>query len=627
MGSLLDHLTLPQQIDTLSYDDLDVLAKDIRNRILDVMSVNGGHLGSNLGIVELTIALHKVFNSPLDKFIFDVSHQCYPHKLLTGRHERFDSIRQHKGICGFTHPQESVHDHFYAGHAGNALSLALGLAKSAEFTGAKDYILPILGDAPLTCGLTLEALNNIPKDVKRFIAILNDNAMAISENVGAITNILSRIINNPTTNKFYLEIESILSKIPGYGLFLAKQGHKVKESVKNLVSPAPFFEQYGLNYIGPIDGHDIRKLSETFEALKGNNKPTIVHVLTTKGKGLGIAIENPTPYHGAKPFNRDTGVFHPSSKQTFPKIFGKHLLEMADKDPTIIAITPAMPAGSCLDKFMKKYPKRCIDVGIAEGHSVTYAGGIAFGKKMKVVAILYSSFLQRALDNVFHDVCLQRLPVLIAIDRAGISGGDGVNMNGIYDIGFLNSMPNMVITQPRNGHVLKELLESAFDWNSPACIRYPNLPTTEEDLPLKKRELGRAEILSEGSGIALISMGHMCDTALDVKTKLLEKGLNPTVIDPVFIKPLDAELFYRMIETHQVIITMEEHSLQTGLGSIINSFILKNGFTNKQVLNFGVPDTYVEHGKHALLLKELGLDADAITAKILKHFSLKEVTV
>ncbi len=627
MGSLLDHLSLPKQIATLSYNDLNLLAKEMRNQILDVVSVNGGHLGSNLGIVELTIALHKVFNSPLDKFIFDVSHQCYPHKLLTNRHKNFASIRQYKGLCGFTHPQESIHDHFYAGHAGNAISLALGLAKNAEFTDAKDYIIPILGDASLTCGLTLEALNNIPKDLKRFIVILNDNSMAISKNVGAITNILSRLINNPITNKLYVEIESALSKIPGYGLFLARQGDKVKGSVKNLVSSAPFFEQYGLNYIGPIDGHDIRKLSETFEALKGDNKPTIVHVLTTKGKGLDVAIKNPTPYHGAKPFNRNTGAFYPSSTQTFPKIFGKHLLEIADKDPSIIAITPAMPAGSCIDKFMKKYPKRCIDVGIAEGHSVTYSAGIAFGKNMKVVAILYSSFLQRAFDNIFHDVCLQRIPVLIMIDRAGISGGDGANMNGIYDIGFLNSMPNMVITQPRNGHVLKELLESAFDWNSPACIRYPNLPTTENNLPIKKRSLGRAEILNEGSEIALIGMGHMCDTAMEVKTKLVEKGLNPTVIDPVFIKPLDTELFCSIIENHPMIVTMEEHSLHTGLGSIINSFILQNGFTNKQTLNIGIPDIFVEHGKHSLLVKELGLDADTITTKILKQFSLKAAIV
>ncbi|MCK4934065.1 MAG: 1-deoxy-D-xylulose-5-phosphate synthase, partial [Simkaniaceae bacterium] len=428
-------------------------------------------------------------------------------------------------------------------------------------------------------------------------------------------------------NKLYEEIESILAKVPGYGHFLAKKGHVVKESIKNLVSPAPFFEQYGLNYIGPIDGHDIRKLSETFEALKGSNKPTVVHVLTTKGKGLDIAIKNPTSYHGAKPFDRDTGVFHPSSKQTFPKIFGKHLLEMADSDPTILAITPAMPAGSCLDKFMEKYPKRCIDVGIAEGHSVTYAGGIAFGKKMKVVACLYSSFLQRAFDNVFHDVCLQKLPVLLTIDRAGISCGDGVNMNGIYDIGFLSSMPNMVITQPRNGQVLKELLSSAFSWNSPACIRYPNLPTTTSDEPLLTRKLGSAEVIHTGEEIILIALGHMCDIAIDVKDKLQKEGFNPTIIDPVFIKPLDKKLFIEMIESHQTIITIEEHSLQSGLGSIINSFILQNGFMNKQVVNFGISDVYVEHGKHTILLKELGLDSHSITKKILSQFSLKSAAL
>lgn len=629
MNGLLSSIDEPSKLKSLNSDELKDLATEIRQRIIDTLAITGGHLASNLGVVELTVAMHAVFDSPVDKFIFDVSHQSYPHKLLTGRQDKFGKIRQFKGLCGFSHPKESPHDHFFAGHAGTALSLALGAAKNRDLSGRDEHVLPILGDASLTCGLTLEALNNIPKDLKNFIVILNDNNMSISKNVGAITNILSRFINNPTSNKIYNEIENLLSKIPNLGGFLAKQGLKVKESIKNLVSTAPFFEQFGLSYVGPIDGHDIEQLLAVFQALKECPKPVLLHVLTVKGKGMETAINDPICYHGCKPFDKVTGKFHatPNAKPTFPQIFGAHILKMADEDASLVAITPAMPAGSCLEEFMDKHPNRCLDVGIAEGHSVTFGGGIAYGKKLKVVCSIYSTFLQRALDNLFHDVCLQELPVVFAIDRAGISGPDGSTHHGIYDIGFLNAMPNMVICQPRDGQVLKELMQSAFSWNRPVAIRYPNMATEESDLPLQKRELGASEILRSGKQVAILALGHMCQTGLQVADLLQPYGIEATVIDPVFVKPLDAELLCRIFSSHTYIITIEEHSMSVGLCSIINSFIVRNGFTHLSVANFGIPDMFLEQGSHKEIIKEIGLTPDAITKRVVDVFNLEKTLV
>jgi len=623
--SLLSQISAPEDLQKFSLEELNELAEEIRTTIIDTLSVNGGHLASNLGIVEATLALHRTFSSPVDKLIFDVSHQCYPHKLLSGRRERFSTLRRFKGISGFTHPLESVHDHFHAGHAGTALSLALGLAKNRDLSQRDEHIIPILGDASLTCGLTLEALNNIPKQLRRFIVILNDNKMSISKSVGAITHILSRFFNNPRSNRIYLEIESFLAKVPGCGETLAKQGHKLKESLKNLVSAAPFFEQFGLAYVGPIDGHDIKKMIDLFESLKECSHPVVVHLVTEKGRGMGAASQNPISYHGVKPFDKITGQFLASSGKatTFPKVFGKHLLAMAENDPSLVTVTPAMAAGSCLEELLQKFPERCLDVGIAEGHAVTLCGGMAYGKKMKIVCSIYATFLQRAFDNLFHDVCLQEAPVLFALDRAGLAGADGTTHNGIYDISFLNAMPNMVICQPRDGQLLKELLESAFLWNRPTAVRYPNLPTNESFKPLQKRELGVGEVLAQGEDIALIALGHMCSLALEVREQLLNHGLRATVIDPIFVKPLDSDLFLKTLSTHRFVATIEEHSLNGGLGMIFNSFVARNQFNSVEVLNFGIPDTFVAHGSHKELLQELSLDSASLTKQILRHFSFK----
>jgi 1-deoxy-D-xylulose-5-phosphate synthase len=625
----LEDILSPVDIKNFSLEELRELASLIRSRILDVISVNGGHLASNLGNVELIIAMHKVFNSPRDKFIFDVSHQIYTHKILTGRNSRFHTVRKFRGLSGFSHPTESIHDHFYAGHAGTALSLALGMIKARDLSDKSEHIIPVIGDASLTCGHTLEALNNIRKDMKNFIVVLNDNAMSISKNVGNITGILSRLINNPTSNRIYHDIAKFLNRIPTYGEMLAKQGHRVKESIKNLVSRAPFFEEFGLSYVGPINGHDIKKLIDVFEASVNSDAPAIIHVLTEKGHGMSNAADNPISYHGAKPFDRKTGKFFPqkSTTPTFPKVFGKQLLQLAEEDSEIVAVTPAMPVGSCLVEFSEKFPDRCIDVGIAEGHGVAFCGGISFFREKKVVCSIYATFLQRAFDQVFQEVCLQNLHVVFAIDRSGIAGGDGITHNGIYDLGFLRAMPNMIIVQPRNGKLLRELMQSAFTWNSPVAIRYPNLATNDENAGIY-RPIGKGEIIQEGSEILIIALGHCILTALEISERLQVQGIRaPTIIDPIFVKPLDEELLNQAVASHQYLITIEEHSLQTGLGVAINQFVIHQGFTHLRIINFGIPDQFVEHGSHQELTKATGLDADSLTEKIVSFLCEQTINI
>lgn len=623
---LLSTIQCPEDLKNIPLVDLKQVADEVRQRIIEVLSVNGGHLSSNLGTVELSLALHYVFHSPKDKFIFDVSHQTYTHKLLTGRNTKyFDLIRKSGGYSGFAHPKESDHDHFFAGHAGTALSLAIGMAKARDLLQSDEHVIPIIGDATLTCGLSLEALNNIHRDLKRFILILNDNAMSISQNVGGITHLLSRLLSNPTTNKWVREMETLVSKIPKCGTSLAKQGHKLTESIKNLVSSAPFFEHFGFSYIGPIDGHDTKKLVTIFQAIKDLPMPVIVHTFTKKGFGVELAEKDPITYHGAKPFNPQTCEFLPTPavKPTFSKIFGDHLVKMGEKDPHLVAVTPAMSLGSCLDAFMKKFPDRGIDVGIAEGHAVTYCGGLAKNSKMHVICAIYSTFLQRALDNLFQDVCLQEIPVVFAIDRAGLATGDGATHHGIYEIGFLRTMPNMVICQPRNGIVLKELLESAFSYQLPTAIRYPNMSTEVSDTPVKYRPLGKGEILAEGEDLLIFALGHMCDTALKLRAYLQLQGIRASVVDPIFVKPLDTELLENLFLSHQRIVTLEEHSIKSGLGAEINEFIISQGFTSLQVLNLGIPDQFFEHGAYSDLLAHMSLTVEAMAEKIISHFSLQ----
>ncbi|MCY3975478.1 MAG: 1-deoxy-D-xylulose-5-phosphate synthase [Simkaniaceae bacterium] len=570
----------PEILRGLSLDDLRETARAVRLRIMDVLAETGGHLSSNLGVVELTVALHTVFDTPQDKLIFDVGHQAYPHKILTGRNPVFPTIRQTAGLSGFTHPEESPHDHFHAGHAGNALSLALGLAKQRDLKGERYRIIPVLGDAALTCGLTFEALNNIPETIDDLIIILNDNAMSIAKNVGATSRILD----------------------PGSGNGAA----------------SAFIGRFGPTYLGPVDGHDLSALISTFRDLPNRRGSKLIHVRTIKGYGMAHATAFPTSYHGAKPFDRKTGRFLPAEQRpTFPGIFGSELAKMTEKDPRIVSVTPAMPDGSCMTPLTDRFPERCVDVGIAEGHAVTYAGGIGAGGGCRVVVCVYSTFLQRAFDNLCHDVCIQKTALLLAVDRAGLAAGDGVTAHGIYDLGFLYAMPGVVIAQPRNGAMLRALMQSAFAWNRPVIIRYPNLPTTDTDDRIPRPSLGTGTVMTDEGRLVIIALGHMVETALRVRKLLAVEGISSTVIDPVFIKPLDENVLKEHIAKAEGVITIEEHALANGFGMLIHSFMIRENLRPAYVRSFGVPDTFVSHGSYADLIDRIGLSPEKITREVL----------
>jgi 1-deoxy-D-xylulose-5-phosphate synthase len=612
-------VSLDQPLGELEPEQLAQLCAQIRQRLVQVLSKTGGHLSSNLGAVELTVALHRVFASPSDRMVWDTSHQTYVHKLLTGRNPRFETIRQTNGLCGFSCPPESPHDHFYAGHAGTALSLALGMAQSRDLHRGQEHVIPVLGDAALTCGLTLEALNNIRSDMGRLIVVLNDNAMAISRNVGAAARILSRLYNSPRCNQMIKQMGRALQRVPRYGSSLHRRGRRLHQSVKQLISTAPFFEQYGLTYIGPVDGHDLPKLIELFSKLRDLDYPVLVHVQTVKGYGLEAAMRSGAPYHGVRPFDPVSGEMLPQKgSATFPKVFGDQMVQMATKDPHLVAVTPAMSFGSCLDPMMEKFPNRCWDVGIAEGHALTVSGGLAHGGRTRVVTSIYATFLQRAIDNLLHDVCLQGQPVVLAVDRAGLSGPDGYTHHGIYDIGMMAAIPNLAICQPRNGQLLRELLQSAFSWNVPVAIRYPNMATQDQPARLQRR-LGQAELLVEGSELLLIGLGHMCETALQVRNLLEADGVQATVLDPVFVKPLDGALLSKLLQTHSVVATIEEHVVTSGLGAAISQFLTTHGY-KQQLIAFGLPDQYIAQGSHSDLTRQFGLTAEAIAEQLRTQF-------
>lgn len=622
----LEKIHSPDDLKKFSLQELPEVADDIRRKIINVLAKTGGHLSSNLGVIELTLALHYVFDSPHDKFIFDVGHQMYTHKLITGRNnDQFLNIRSDGGLSGFSCPTESEHDLFFSGHAGNALSLALGLAARSE--SSKDHVIPFIGDASLSCGLSLEALNNISEDTPNLIVILNDNKMSISENVGKIAHVLIKLLNNPTASKLTKKLEKLVKKIPGYGLKLMEYGKQLSTSLKNLFSPAPFFEQFGLSYIGPVDGHDIRKLIPLLQSVKNQPFPIIIHAVTVKGRGVEDAQTNPSLYHGVSPnFDKKSCEYvtpENAAKQTFPKIFGQQIEKLGELYPELHVITPAMSLGSCLEDFKMKYPERFFDVGIAEGHAVTFSAGIAKQKSKKIVCSIYSSFLSRAFDNLFHDVCLQNLPVIFGIDRAGLAYGDGMSHQGIYDIGFLRSMPNMIICQPRNGLLLRELLISSLSWNVPVAIRYPNKETQDPKLTPITREIGKGEILTRGEDLLIIGLGHMADLALTLREIFLSVGILPTVFDPIFVKPLDKNLLSLLLMSHTKVIIIEEHSVKTGLAAEFNEFLVNYHF-KADVLNFGVPDIFLSHGKSQTVLKNIGLTAEQIFTKSMTAFGMKQ---
>ncbi|SPN74163.1 1-deoxy-D-xylulose-5-phosphate synthase,1-deoxy-D-xylulose-5-phosphate synthase,Transketolase, C-terminal subunit,1-deoxy-D-xylulose-5-phosphate synthase,Transketolase, C-terminal domain [Chlamydia serpentis] len=626
---LLDQILSPTDLKKLPIAQLPDLAEEIRYRIISVLSQTGGHLSSNLGMVELTIALHYVFSSPKDKFIFDVGHQTYSHKLLTGRNtERFDRIRNDNGLSGFINPTEADHDLFFSGHAGTALSLALGMAKTTPLE-SRTHVIPILGDAAFSCGLTLEALNNVSTDLSKFIVILNDNNMSISKNVGMMSQIFSRWLHHPTTNKLTKQVEQWLSKIPRYGTNLAKHSHKLSQCVKNLFCPAPLFEQFGLAYVGPVDGHNLKKMITLLQTIRNLPFPILFHVCTTKGKGLDQAQENPAKYHGVSAnFNKSETEKHLpiiKPKPSFPDIFGQTVCELGEISSRLHVVTPAMSLGSRLEGFKQKFPERFFDVGIAESHAVTFSAGIAKAGN-PVICSIYSTFLHRALDNVFHDVCMQHLPVIFAIDRAGLAYSDGRSHHGIYDMSFLRAMPQMIICQPRSHVVLQQLLFSSLHWSAPCAIRYPNVPAPYGD-PLNGdpnflRAPGNAETLSQGEDVLIIALGTLCFTALSIKHQLLAYGISATVVDPIFVKPLDNDLFSLLLMKHSKVITMEEHSIRGGLSSEFNNFVSMFNF-KVDVLNFAIPDIFLPHGSKNALTKAAGIDENSMMNRILTHFNFR----
>lgn len=601
---LLDKI---ENIKKFSPIELEKLSEEIRTRIIAVLAEKGGHLASNIGSVELIVAIHTVFSSPSDKIIFDTSHQTYPHKILTGRNDRFHTIRQYRGLSGFSHPKESPHDHFFAGHAGTALSLALGVAAARDLSGSDEYIIPVLGDAAFSCGLTLEALNNLPRDLKKFIILLNDNDMFISESTGNINEFLRKYVKQ---NKEPLEV--ILKRLLPSKILTPQPEDRVS-----------FFEHFGLKYIGAINGHDVNAVIKALEYAKSIEAPVIIHTITTKGHGMEKAISSPTLYHGVGCFNLETGDLHKkvSSTLAFPKIFGDYLVEMGHQDPNLTVITPAMPHGACLNTFMQTFPTRSFDVGIAEGHAVTFAAGLAYQKKKRVVVSIYATFLQRALDNLFQDVCLQEIPMILALDRGGFSPSDGSTHHGLFDIGFLKAMPGQVIVQPRDGDLLRDLMHSAFSYNKVVAIRYPNQNTlhTPNYLP-KFHPLGQGEVLREGKDLVIVALGHMCQTALDVAHALSLEGIEATVVDPIFVKPLDETLLSQLALNHDYFVTIEEHSITSGLGSIVSSFLSQNSSHHIRLQMFGVPDRFIEHGDYQSLLKEVGLTCEHIKMEIIKKF-------
>ena len=609
---ILDKIQKENDIKKIDPKDYKQLAEEIRSFLIEKISENGGHLGSNLGTVELTMALHLVLDLPEDKIIWDVGHQSYTHKLLTGRRDGFDTLRKFGGMSGFPKRKESRCDAFDTGHSSTSISAGLGLVKARDIQH-KDYkVVSVIGDGSLTGGMAYEALNNASRMGSNFIIVLNDNNMSIAENIGGISNYLNGI----RTNQKYLELKDSIY----YGL---KDGSKksqkvvrriqnVKNSIKQLVIPGMFFEDMGITYLGPVDGHDIRALKKVLNEAKSVKNAVLVHVLTQKGKGYEPARKHPSRFHGAEPFDIETGI--PKKQKelaTYTDVFATVVNKLAEKDDRIVAITAAMPDGTGLKRFSIKYPDRFFDVGIAEEHAVTFAAGLAAGGLKPIVAI-YSSFLQRAYDQIIHDVCIQNLPVIFAIDRAGLVGSDGETHQGIFDLSYLSGIPNMHIMAPKNKWELSDMLKFAVDFDGPIAVRYPRGVACdsmkEQRAPI---EYGRAELLKKGKDIALLAVGSMVQTALFVDELLQREGIDATIVNARFVKPIDTDMVDTLLKDHRMIVTMEENVLCGGFGEHVLSYV-QQIYPGIRVLPVALPDSYVEHGNVDLLKEEVGIDAETI---------------
>ncbi len=623
LNKINDYKDLPK----LSKEEIKQLAEDIRAYIIDVTSKKGGHIGPSLGVVELTIALLMAFDPEEDRIIWDVGHQSYPYKILTGRKEQFKTLRQYKGLSGFTKRKESKYDPFGAGHSSTSISAALGFRVAKDLLKKEGYTIAVIGDGAMTGGEAFEGLNNAGwLDPSKFIVILNDNQMSISSNVGAIYTYFNKIITKQVFQKPRQALKEASLKI--FGESGAKILRKIEEYAKGLFAPGIIFEELGFTYVGTIDGHNLFDLEQTLENVKKMRGPILIHVITQKGKGYKPAEENPISYHGMSPFDKITGT--PIKKLNQPpkwsNVFGDALVELAEKDEKIVAITPAMKEGSGLVKFAEKFPERFFDVGIAEQHAATFAGGLA-AEGMKPVVAYYSTFLQRAYDQVIHDIALQELPVVFGIDRAGLVGEDGPTHHGVFDISFLRAVPNLIISAPKDEQELRNLIYTGLESGKPFAVRYPRgnaLGVETKDF--EKIEIGSWEKLVEGRDIAILGVGKYVQRALEVKKELKNRGFSPTVVNARFIKPMDEKMLREILSSHKYIITMEDGSLNGGFGSAVAEFMMDNQYTNR-LIRFGIPDRFIEHGKVELLERDLGLLPEQITEKILNTIHDKSYKV
>ncbi len=621
---LIEKIKSPKDIKTLSTEELEKLTEELREIIIQTVATNGGHLASNLGTVDLTVALHYVFDSPEDKIIWDVGHQSYAHKLLTGRFNGFKTIRQHKGISGFPKLEESPHDAFGTGHSSTSISSALGILEGRDQNNEDFKVIAVIGDGSMTAGLAFEGLNHAGHLKKDLIVILNDNEMSISPNVGALSAYLQRMLIGDLYVKFKKETKLLLEKIPAVGEPVLKIAQKAEDTVKSLVVPGLLFEELGFEYVGPIDGHKVDTLIETIDRFKDFPGPVLIHTITKKGKGYEPAEKNPGIFHGVGPFNIETGEQVSSGKQSYSAIFGNYLAFLAKDDEKIIAITAAMTEGTGLSEFVQQFPKRFYDVGIAEPHAVTFAAGLAT-QGLKPVVAIYSTFLQRSYDEIVHDVCLQNLPVIFAIDRAGIVGDDGPTHNGTFDLSYLRHIPNLVVMAPKDGFELKCMLKTAVSHNGPCAIRYPrgsvadNLDADEPgDIPI-----GKAEVLRDGENILILAIGNMVDPAYAASELLSEAGINACVINARFVKPLDMDLISTLAEKIKYILTVEENAVSGGFGSAVMEELVKAGIDGLKFKILGLPDRFIEQGPQNLLRKELGLDAEGIAKEALDLIGTK----
>lgn len=619
----LEKIKSENDIKKIAPKDYDALAAEIRKFLVESISETGGHLGSNLGAVELTMALHLSLDLPDDKIVWDVGHQSYTHKILTGRREGFASLRKFKGMSGFPKRKESDCDAFDTGHSSTSISAGLGLAKARDLQGRDNTIISVIGDGSLTGGMAYEALNNAARLETNFIVILNDNNMSISENIGGV----SKYLNKIRTDAKYLDLkDSIyygLLDMPKYGQKVVKKIQNVKNGIKQLFIPGMYFEDIGIKYLGPVDGHNIQAMKNVIEEAKHVNSAVLIHVITQKGKGYEPAMKHPARFHGAEPFEIETGLpKKQKEKANYTDVFATVMNKMAERDEKLVAITAAMPDGTGLKRFKNRYPERFFDVGIAEEHAVTFAAGMAAGGLKPVVAI-YSSFLQRAYDQILHDVCIQNLHVVFAIDRAGLVGSDGETHQGIFDLSFLSSIPNMHIMAPKNKWELADMLEYAIDFDGPIALRYPR-GAAYDGLEEKRAPVvfGKGEVLCQGSRIALLAVGSMVQTAVKVRDTLRENGLDATVVNARFVKPIDIGLIDSLCQRHSLFVTMEENVYNGGFGEKVVTYLAEN-HKDKNVLPMAIPDEYVEHGNVELLKEEIGIDAKSISEKILAMWSRK----